>query len=58
MARLLKKYRRYYIKETTPRDNTLYSHYVCLPDDYNFVDWECSSLQEAIDFIDSKLDDE
>jgi len=55
VAKLTKKYKGYYIKETTSRDNTLYNFWVCLPYDYSFVDWECSSIQEAEEFIDGKI---
>ena len=57
MARIVKQHKGYKIKETSKRDHTDYRYWVCLPEDHQFVDWECDTLQEAIDFIDSKFQD-
>lgn len=57
MARIVKQHKGYKIKATSKRDHTDYRYWVCLPEDHQFVDWECDTLQEAIDFIDSKFQD-
>ena len=58
MAKIIKVYKGYKIKETTKRDNTTYKYWVCLPDDTNFVDWESDTFMDCIGFIDSKLIDQ
>lgn len=55
MARIVKQHKGYKIKATSKRDHTDYRYWVCLPEDHQFIDWECDTLQEAIDFIDSKV---
>ena len=54
MAKTIKQYKGYIIKETTKRDNTTYKYWICPKDDHLFVDWEADNFQECIDFIDSK----
>lgn len=57
MAKTVKKFRGYFIKETTKRDEANSLYWVCLPGDHFFIDWECDTLTECIDFITGKMED-
>lgn len=53
MAKIVRKYSGWTIKETTPRDNATYKYWVFLPEFELFdpPEWECDSLPEAYEFI-------
>lgn len=54
MAKLIKSYKGFKIKETTTRDNTTSKYWVIKPSWDNVEPiWECDNLQECTDFIDS-----
>ena len=53
MAKLVKRYKGFQIKETTSRDNANDKYWIIKPDWDNLEPvWECFTIQEAMDFID------
>ena len=56
MAKIVRKYKKWTIKATTPRDCSNYGFWVFSPDNCEVFcspDWECDSLEEAISWIDN-----
>lgn len=51
MAKLIKSYKGLLIKQTTPRDNSNYKYIITTRD--NEPEWECDSVEEAMEWIDS-----
>ena len=56
MAKTLQSYRSYLIRETTPRDNTTYSHWITTRDNPAEAEFEVSSIDEAKAWIDGTVD--
>jgi len=52
MAKRIKRLKNLLIKETTPRDETIYKYWVTLLN--GDLDWECDSIGEAENFINTK----
>lgn len=53
MAKLVKQYKGFKIKETTTRDNTSYKYQVFTKDNTYEPEWECDNLNECLKFIDT-----
>jgi hypothetical protein len=51
MAKRIKSYKGLHIKETTPRDEASSKYWITTKD--NELEWECDSLEEAMEWIDS-----
>jgi len=51
MAKRIKSYKGLLIKETTPRDEASSKYWITTKD--NELEWECDSLEEAMEWIDS-----
>lgn len=59
MAKLVKSYKGYKIKQTTTRDESDYAYWVIKPSwDTITPIWEADNLQECIDFVDGDKNDE
>lgn len=56
MAKTLQSYRSYLIRETTPRDNSTYSHWITTRDNPTEAEFEVSSIEEAKALIDGTVD--
>lgn len=56
MAKTLQSYRSYLIRETTPRDNSTYSHWITTRDNPTEPEFEVSSIEEAKSWIDGTVD--
>lgn len=59
MAKVVKYYRGYRIKENTARDSSSYLFQIIKPS-WSTLEpiWECDSMEECIEFIDSDKEDE
>jgi hypothetical protein len=53
MAKIVRTYKTFTIKETTRFDNTDYKYWVFTKSNKYDVEWEADNLQECLDFIDS-----
>ena len=54
MAKLIKSYKTFKIKETTKRDEATSKYWIILPSwDTIAPVWECDSIDECIGFIDT-----
>lgn len=51
MAKTIKRHKGHIIKEATKRDNTTFKYLIFKKDDTYTVEWECDSIEEAIEWI-------